>query len=523
MRSTVAGLVAGLLAGVLAAVAMMQGLFLGGVPAVPLALWERTLRLLPMELFSVLIVRLKFAAKPLAFWGMLGVLVLLAGLLGLAVARPAWRGRPLRRAAVAFLAAAAVLLAVALGPAADALTARLGAQGLSPAPGEAARRVALAVAGYAGLYALGLLLLLRLFEGRPEPRAARPAPPRSEVTRREVLHRSLVLGTAALAGTALVRLLAALGEGARVAAQTLFDRIRGLPPEVTPNDQFYVVSKNPPGFDPDVDASRWRLEVTGLVGKPLRLTLEELKALPAVRQVQTLECISNEVGGDLISNAWWRGVRLRDVLALAGGVSPKAVKLAFTCADGYTESLPVVDALHPDTLLVYEMNGEVLPRAHGFPLRLLVPGLFGMKNPKWITKIEAVDYDFQGYWERSGWSDEAVVKTMSKFTTPTGRASATVGEEVALGGVAYAGDRGIRAVEVSVDDGKTWLPAQVKPPLGKYTWVLWAALWKPTAPGQYTLKVRARDGVGVLQTARVSPPLPDGATGYHTIRLTVRR
>ena len=257
--------------------------------------------------------------------------------------------------------------------------------------------------------------------------------------------------------------------------------------------------------------------------KPLVLGLAQLKAMPSVRRPHTLECISNEVGGELISNAHWRGVRLRDVVARAGGVPAKAIKIVFRCADGYTESLPIAEAMHPDTLLVHEINGEPLPPKHGFPLRLLVPGLFGMKNPKWITRIEAANFDFQGYWERSGWSDQALVQTMSKFTAPPRTPRPKANEEVGLGGVAYAGARGIKAVDVSLDDGKTWQPAQIKPPLGPYTWVLWAALWKPTAPGEYRLKVRARDGTGVLQTAQPSPTLPDGATGDHTIRVRVEQ
>jgi DMSO/TMAO reductase YedYZ molybdopterin-dependent catalytic subunit len=143
-----------------------------------------------------------------------------------------------------------------------------------------------------------------------------------------------------------------------------------------------------------------------------------------------------------------------------------------------------------------------------------------MKNPKWITKVELTDKDHLGYWESQGWSDEAVVKTMSKFTTPTQGAAVPAGV-VAVGGVAYAGDRGVSAVEVSFDDGKTWRSAQLKPALGKHTWVLWAALWE-AKPGRYVLKVRARDGVGTLQDGRPRPPLPEGATGYHAITVTVR-
>ena len=346
---------------------------------------------------------------------------------------------------------------------------------------------------------------------------------RSEgITRRDLLHRAIVLALGSLGGSGLARRLAAAGQKTVALAQTLFDRIMGLPPEITPTGDFYVVSKNPPGFDPVVDAQRWRLEIAGLVGRPASLTYDEIKALPSVLRPHTLECISNDVGGDLISNAMWRGARLQDVLTKADGVGAKAIQVAFRCADGYTESLPVAEALNPDTLLVYEMNGAPLPTKHGFPVRLLVPGHFGMKNPKWITKIEAVDHDFLGYWERSGWSQQALVKTMSRFTTPGGgHMMYKVGEDVGLGGMAYAGDRGIKAVEVSADDGKTWQPAQIKAPLGKYTWVLWAAVWKPTAAGDYTLRVRAQDGTGTLQAREEVATLPDGASGYHRIRIRV--
>jgi DMSO/TMAO reductase YedYZ molybdopterin-dependent catalytic subunit len=281
-----------------------------------------------------------------------------------------------------------------------------------------------------------------------------------------------------------------------------------------------VVSKNPPGFDPALNGDTWVLQIDGLVARPSKLSLPQLRALPAVEQLQTLECISNEVGGDLISNAKWKGVRVRDLLARAGGVGANAVKVAFHCADGYTEAIPVVDAMMPTTLLAYEMNGEPLPAPHGFPARLLVPGLFGMKNPKWIRRIEVVDYDFQGYWERSGWSDEAVVKTMSRITTLERTHPL---REIPVGGVAYAGDRRIKEVEYSVDAGKTWQKAEVKPALGPFTWVLWAAVWAPAGPGEYTVKVRAKDGNGVLQTAKEARTLPDGASGYHTLRVRVRK
>lgn len=511
MSSTRSGLWAGLAAGLLVAIAIYFGWFTQHIPAVALALWERQMRLIPLQLFSFLIVRLKFAAKPAAFWGMLAGLVVLLGLIGALVAR--WIGRRPAQLLVASWAVVTGLLAVlALGPASRYLAERLAAEGRT----ASGSTIPLALVAYGVLFALCYTGLMVMFSRRPAP----GAPASGDVTRREFLSRAVTIVIASATGGAAAQWLLTAARHATVAAQSLFARVRGLPPEVTPNEQFYVVSKNPPGFDPVVEVARWSLEVGGLVSKPARLSFDDLRAMPAVEQLQTLECISNEVGGDLISNAKWKGVPLRDVLMRAGGPAATAVKVAFRCADGYSESIPVADAMHPTTLLAYEMNGEPLPAKHGFPVRLLVPGLFGMKNPKWITKIEAVNYDFRGYWEASGWSDEAVVKTMSAFIAAP--RSGSVGE-IGLGGVAYGGDRGIKAVEYSTDAGKTWLPAEVKPPLGPFTWVLWAALWTPTAPGEYTLKVRARDGLGVVQTAREVPTLPDGASGYHTVRIRVKK
>lgn len=534
MNRTLAGLGSGALAGAAVVALMLRGAFTYGIPVVALALWERSVRLIPMEVFGFLIVRLKFAARPLAFWGMLGGLVVAGAILGAALARAPWLRRP--SGARTILSATATLLAafaatfiplvgLTYAQGAADLGSRLEAVGVILSEAALAQDILVALAAYAGIFAVILTALLLAAAVR---RSASPthgaAVSDDTVTRREALRRSLLVVAGALGGSVLASWVATTGRRGVAWAQTLFLRVTGLPLEVTPNNEFYVISKNPPGFDPVVNAAKWKMEINGLVGRPVSFTYDEIKAMPAVAQRQTLECISNDVGGDLISNATWRGVRLRDLLARAGGVKPTAFKIAFRCADGYSESLPLVDALQQDTLLVWEMNGQPLPPAHGFPVRLLVPGLFGMKNPKWITRIEAVDYDFQGYWERSGWSDEAVVKTMSKFTTPRGRQMApSVGEEVGLGGVAYAGDRTIKSVEVSTDEGKSWTAAEVKPPLGKYTWVLWAALWKPTAAGEYTLKVRARDGAGVLQIARATDTLPDGASGYHTIRLRVKK
>lgn len=471
-----------------------------------------------MPLFSLLIVRLKFAAKPAAFWGMLVALALLLAAIGALVANWIPSSGPRTRRAVAHAVAAwavvsGLLWLLAARPATAYLSARLAATGVADGAGQT---ILAGIIGYGFVFAVVFAVVLRLISPAVQSRPVAA----NGVTRREFLTRSMILFMAATAGTMAAHWVQTATRRAVATAQSLFARVRGLPSEITANEQFYVVSKNPPGFDPVVDASKWRLEVTGLVGKPVRFTYEELRALPAVEQFQTLECISNEVGGDLISTAKWRGVRLRDLLMRAGGPAPTAVKVSFRCADGYSESIPIGDAINPTTVLAYEMNGEPLPPAHGFPVRLLVPGLFGMKNPKWITKIEVVDFDFQGYWEASGWSDEAVVKTMSKFSATLRSARL---EEIALGGVAYGGDRGVKEVEYSTDGGTTWQQAEVKPALGPFTWVLWAAIWKPTAPGEYTLKVRAKDGKGVLQTTRQASTLPDGASGYHTFRVRIRK
>jgi DMSO/TMAO reductase YedYZ molybdopterin-dependent catalytic subunit len=516
MSSSVrAGFWAGLLAGGVATTAITLGLFTGGLPVLALALWERTLRAIPMDLFAFFIVRLKFAAKPSAYWGMLAAATMLWGVLGAVLGSR--RARPVPRAIIAWAVSAVVLGGLTYGPATQALEARRSAVGQI---GSAAPPVLAAVALVAFIYALVFALVSAAMQRRPRVDGSGPERTAAGMTRRELIQRAMLLALAGMAGTAAARWAQNVAARTTVFAQSLFARIQGLPPEITPNDRFYVVSKNAPGFDPAVDGDRWLLQVGGLVEQPIRMTYQQLRALPAVEQFQTLECISNEVGGDLISNAKWKGVRLRDLLSRAGGPGAKAVKVAFHCADGYTESIPFGDAMNPTTLLVYEMNGEPLPKAHGFPARLLVPGLFGMKNPKWITRVEVVDYDFQGYWEKSGWSDEAVVKTMSKVTTL--QRTVPLGE-VPVGGVAYAGDRGIKEVEYSVDGGKSWQSAEVKPPLGPFTWVLWAAVWRPAAPGEYTVKVRAKDGGGVLQSAKDTATLPDGASGYQTLRVRVRK
>jgi hypothetical protein len=290
----------------------------------------------------------------------------------------------------------------------------------------------------------------------------------------------------------------------------------GLPPEITPIDDFYHVSKN--FVDPKVAEEGWSLQIGGMVERPYSLTLADIRAMPAVTETRTLACISNEVGGDLISNATWKGVRVKDLLERAG-VKSGAVDLALSARDGYTESFPIEKALNGDVIAVYEMNGQPLPDKNGFPLRLLVPDIYGMKNVKWITKMDVVATDFKGFWQGQGWSDVATIKTMSRIDFPRNFDLLPSGPNK-VGGIAFAGGRGTSKVEVSPDGGKTWQEAKIRRPLGPYTWVLWSATLDLT-DGEHLLTVRATDGAGVVQSDRERPPLPDGASGFAVVRVRV--
>ena len=295
----------------------------------------------------------------------------------------------------------------------------------------------------------------------------------------------------------------------------IFPNLNGLALELTPTKDFYLVSKNP--FDPEINSKRWQLEINGLVENPFTLNYPEIQSLPFVEQYATLECIDNQVGGNLIGNALWRGVRLRDLLERAK-LHEGIVDIVFRAADGYTDSIPLERALRDGTLLVYQMNNEPLTLSHGFPLRLIVPSIYGMKNVKWIVQIEAVNYDFKGYWQKRGWNDKAEYKTMSRIDVPDGK----INSSTTIAGIAFAGDRGISKVDVSTDNGRNWESANIKEPMSTFSWVLWHKIWTPTQAGEYRIKVRATDGSGVLQTAQFAPPDPDGASGYHEITIKSR-
>jgi len=291
----------------------------------------------------------------------------------------------------------------------------------------------------------------------------------------------------------------------------------GTRAEVTPNDSFYRIDINT--SKPQLDPASWRLELGGLVASPIRLTLDEVRAMPAVSMYHTLSCISNPVGGDLIGTTRWTGVRLMDVLALAG-LRSSAQGLFLEAADGFYESVAMADLMDPRTLLVYEMNGVPLPHEHGYPLRIIIPNRYGMKQPKWIVKMEAVDSERAGYWVERGWSAQAFVRTTSVVDGVAREAQQAASGTLPVGGIAYAGARGISKVEVRVDDGP-WAEARLRAPaLSPLTWVQWRYEW-PKVAGRHALQVRATDSEGVAQIESGAGVRPDGATGLHDFRFTI--
>jgi len=299
-----------------------------------------------------------------------------------------------------------------------------------------------------------------------------------------------------------------------------------LASEVTPTYLFYRIDINP--IVPQVDSKSWNLTIKGLVEKPLTINYDQIKAMPSVEEYVTLECISNKVGGDLISTALWKGVRLSYLLDKAA-IKPNVKYLVFRCADGYDVGIPIERSQMEGTILAYDMNYTPLTPKHGFPVRAIVPGLYGMMNPKWITEIELVDKVYEGYWQRLGWANNAEDKTGSSILIP-GQAPArqrfrkldetgapSYGSKVPIAGIAFAGDRGIAKIEVSTDGGTNWKTAQIKDPLSQYTWILWTAGYVPPNKENYAIVVRATDKTGKIQTTEMNPPFPNGATGYHTI------
>lgn len=307
---------------------------------------------------------------------------------------------------------------------------------------------------------------------------------------------------------------AATAESAPDLAQVVeeLEAAGALTPRITAVADFYHVSKNI--LDPVVDAEGWTLTIDGLVDTPLQLNYEDVVARATTSNITTLCCISNELNGDLVGTAEWTGFPLADLLREAG-VQAEAYDLKFSCADDYEDSFPVTVGEDPNVLVVVGMNGEPLAPDHGYPARIIVPPIYGMKNVKWVQRIEAVSEDFLGYWQTRGWDDAAPYQIWGRIDTPTRRNVLAAGPAIAAG-VASAGDRGISRVELSLDDGETWAEAMLEPSINPpFTWVRWVFPFE-AAGDAVTLTMRATDGDGTVGTSQRNPPLPAGATGWPT-------
>jgi DMSO/TMAO reductase YedYZ molybdopterin-dependent catalytic subunit len=357
----------------------------------------------------------------------------------------------------------------------------------------------------------------------------------SPVGRRGLLASAAAVGAGA-AGAGLAGCFLGAGDGSDLRAAVAY-RLRpirpappiplgaafasqGTPTFLTPNQDFYRIDTAL--RVPIKSAANWSMKVHGMVVRPLTIRYEDLLRRPLVERTITMSCVSNTVGGGLISTANFIGVPLRDLL-LEAGVSPEADQLFSTSLDGFTAGTPLDVILEPDrgALLALGMNGEPLPVEHGFPVRMVVPGLYGyVSATKWLADLDVTTFAArQSYWLQRGWAQRAPIKTESRIDRPRVSAVVPAGRFVSAG-VAWAQHRGIRTVEVQLDDAP-WRPARLSTQVNTDTWRMWLAELD-VAPGEHTLRVRATDGRGEQQTVHTAAPVPDGASGYHTIHFSAR-
>ena len=343
-----------------------------------------------------------------------------------------------------------------------------------------------------------------------------------EITRRAFLMVAGGAGAALLTGCKVIENETPAPAGGASAASTVTAPAASLPQTpteilITPTGSLYTQSYS---SAPTVASDDWRLRVHGLVTQERTLGLDDLRAFPKVESLRTLECIGNPVGGTLIGNVRWGGCEAA-ALWREVGILPQATRAKFEAEDDYQTSVELKWITQPGVLMVYEMNGEPLPTEHGFPLRILMPGLYGQKMPKWIRDIEFIDYDHQGYWESRGWSDVASVQTNSIVRQP-GDLDRLSGSTPVFG-VAFAGLRRITDVEVRIDDGD-WTRARLLQDDSSLVWTQWSFEWA-AAEGRHRIAVRATDETGFVQTTEgesiLSSAYPDGTDNIHAVVVTV--
>ena len=289
---------------------------------------------------------------------------------------------------------------------------------------------------------------------------------------------------------------------------------------ITPNEEFYILQLGDPV---ELSVDSWRLAITGLVEKKINpLTLEEIKSMESVEVMRTLKCIGDPIGKEQMGNATWKGVRLRDIIQKAG-VKANTKVVVFRCADSYHTSIPLEAALHEGTILAYEMNGEMLPIDHGFPVRLLNPGHYGTKNPKWIVNIQLAE-KHESYWEKRGWDPVANVKLATVIGTPSQEEEILAGSSYVVSGAAFdAGHHGgIKKVEVSIDYGETWQEAEIWAKDTPLAWVLWKWNWQvQKKKGPIEIYARATTNSGVTQDETGIKIKPVDVLGYHTVDVNI--
>ncbi len=333
-----------------------------------------------------------------------------------------------------------------------------------------------------------------------------------DLNRRSVLRYTWIGLLTGLLGTLLAK--------SSSVATFILRQIYAKPPRdtklVTPNDNFYTVSY---ASIPGMDINSWSLSIDGLVGKRIVLTYKDILSRPYIEKAVTLECIENEIGGDKMSNALWRGIPLSSLLREAQA-EDRVYKVVLKGADGYSDSITYYYAMNNDVMLAYKMNGMELPLEHGYPLRAIVPGIYGMKNVKWLREIELADNNYLGYWQTRGWSDEAYINIQSRIDDP-GLYQTIRDKNYTIKGIAFAGDEGISKVEISIDGGRSWNVALIEDTISQYAWIKWRYLWNIPESGEYSMVVRATDMKGRLQTAEESNSFPNGTTGLHNIIVDV--
>jgi DMSO/TMAO reductase YedYZ molybdopterin-dependent catalytic subunit len=439
--------------------------------------------------------------------GIVIVSILLGALLGIVAARRFW-----------------------IGAAGFALFGVVGAWAYTRDPfGSAGVGITVAVIAVAA----GVATLHQLLRAAAPSVAVAPESPSTKGTpRRTFIVGAAALGAGAAASAALGRRLRSsdVAESARrsvtirrpasgqaVPARQPFT-VAGLSPYVTPNDNFYRIDTAL--IAPMINVDSWQLAVSGMVDHPFSIDYDELLSLDSEERVVTLQCVSNEVGGTLVGNAVWQGVPL-DVLLDRAGVQDGATQLVGHSVDRWTAGFPTELVRDGRVAMVaYAMNGQPLPVTHGFPARLIVAGLYGyVSATKWLSEIELTTWEgFDGYWISRGWAKEGPIKTASRIDVPRSGATVPAGR-TAVAGVAWAPTRGIARVELQVDDDE-WQECRLGDVASENTWVQWVYEWD-APPGDHVLTVRATDGDGQTQTSEIQPPIPDGATGWHSRRVHV--